>query len=167
MAKQVKANSQEVAAEQAAASEGAEKREAVVIDEVAADPKPDAQDASIVSADASAEPSKEEDAHDGHTAKEDVVAVDPDAADKIASGAAKDPGRLRVALGHLEELHRFLKHKKEDEVINDLKLHKVHYHAILEMGDLKAARKLTHLSDGSCELLSSVYKRLKPRMPRN
>lgn len=61
---------------------------------------------------------------------------------------------------HLDQLTAFCKGKKEEHLLRDHGIGRVHSGLILEMADSKKRNKLSHFSDGHREVLANNYKKL-------
>lgn len=81
------------------------------------------------------------------------------AANKEAAQSQPVKHKVAVALDRLGKAYKFLKPLKETQW-KDLKIHKVHYEMMMELGKLQEEGKLKHLSDGSCETIGINYNKL-------
>lgn len=86
--------------------------------------------------------------------------VQPALAQSEANEAKRQADPMQDAHAHLDALLKFCKGKKEEHLLRDHGINRVHSGMILEMGENKAKGRLTHFSDGHREMLKSNYNAL-------
>ena len=86
--------------------------------------------------------------------------VKPALAQSEANEAKRQADPMVEAHKHLDGLLKFCKGKKEEHLLRDHGINRVHSGLFLEMGENKAKGKLNHFSDGHREMLKINYDKL-------